>query len=159
MRIFYFDSLTTIILCFVLWPLLQLGAMEITYRLPRSFYTVDNRIFKPRSFERQGRFYESVFKVKSWKHLLPDGARYFKRGYKKKELNDFSTGNLEVFVMETCRAELTHILGALPFGLFGFFIEPGGVFLMFIYAIAVNLPCLIIQRYNRLRLLRVLSKR
>ena len=158
MRIFYFDSVTTIIICFVLWPLLQLGAMEITYLIPDSFYTIANPIFKPHQLENQGRLYENVLKVKKWKHLLPDGARYFKRGYQKKQLQDFSNTNLELFVKETCRAELTHILGFLPFGVFALFVEPAGVALMFLYAVAVNLPCYLVQRYNRLRLTRHLNR-
>lgn len=159
MRIFYFDEFTTIMLCFLLWPLLQLGAMEITYRIPDEFYSVDNRLFKLYFFEKQGQLYEQVFKVKKWKHLLPDGARYFKRGYQKKHLKDGSKENLEVFVKETCRAEMTHILGFWPFILFGLFIEPIGVVMMLIYALAVNLPCVLVQRYNRIRLVKIINRK
>jgi glycosyl-4,4'-diaponeurosporenoate acyltransferase len=32
------------------------------------------------------------------------------------------------------------------------------ILFMFIYAVAVNMPCIITQRYNRIRLARVLKK-
>ncbi len=159
MRIFYFDSLTTIIICFVLWAVLGLVAMEITFLIPDSFYRVDNWMFKTYAWEKDGVIYEKLFKVKKWKHLLPDGARYVKRGYRKKNLQDSSKENLELFVLETCRAELTHVLGALPFWVFGFFIEPEGVLIMLGYAIIANLPCILVQRYNRIRLTKILAKK
>ena len=38
----------------------------------------------------------------------------------QKKLTDFSERNLELFVIECCRGELTHLLAILAFWLFGF---------------------------------------
>ena len=75
----------------------------------------------------------------------------------KKKLTDFSERNLEQFVIESCRGELTHLLAILPFWLFGFIGPPAMLWLMLAYAIAVNLPCMLAQRYNRPRFLNLLS--
>jgi glycosyl-4,4'-diaponeurosporenoate acyltransferase len=65
---------------------------------------------------------------------------------------------LETFVIETCRAELTHWLAMVPVPVFFLWNKwPVGVFMIF-YALAANMPCILVQRYNRARLVRVLAK-
>lgn len=158
MRIFYFSDLVTVILCFVIWPAWELMAMKITFLVDDSFYNSENFLFKQRRFELDGRLYERVFKIKKWKELLPDGAALIKGGYRKKRLENGSFANLEKFYLETCRAEFTHVLGFLPFWLFGLFVPPGIVVVMFIYALMANWPCILLQRYNRIRLERVINR-
>jgi hypothetical protein len=60
------------------------------------------------------------------------------------------------FILESKRAELVHWLAILPFWVFGLWGPPIVIPIMFVYALAVNLPCIIAQRYNRPRLLRLL---
>jgi glycosyl-4,4'-diaponeurosporenoate acyltransferase len=65
---------------------------------------------------------------------------------------------LNRFVTETRRAEATHwvLLAAGPLFLLW---NPWGLGLVMIaYAVVANVPCLVVQRYNRARLLRVVER-
>ena len=147
-------------LCFVLWPVLQVGAAFIALFLPDRIYTPDRFFFKAHRFEQEGRIYDKLFQVSRWKGLLPDGGMVWKkRGYQKKHLTDFSPQNLNRFLIESARGELTHWLAILPFWVFGFFMPPLAIWLMLLYALAVNIPCILAQRYNRPRIKRVMESR
>ena len=61
------------------------------------------------------------------------------------------------FVMETCRAELTHWIVFLFASIFFIWNLWWIGIIMVAYAITVNMPCIITQRYNRIRLRRVLE--
>jgi glycosyl-4,4'-diaponeurosporenoate acyltransferase len=61
--------------------------------------------------------------------------------------------------LETRRAELVH-LALWPFWLVtALWLPPLGVLLNLLFATAFNLPCLWVQRYNRLRLRALLQRR
>ena len=159
MRIFYFSTGWTIVLCFVLWIVINLSAAYICLYLPDKVLNPNSFFFRSHPFENDGQIYEDVFKVKGWKQLLPDGgALWKKRGYKKKHLQDFSEENLERFLVEACRGELTHWLSILSFWVFGLFLPASSTWAMLIYALIANLPCIIAQRYNRPRFQRLLER-
>jgi len=155
----------TVALCFILWPILQVGAALMALFLPDRFYTPDRFFFKAHRFEQEGRIYDKIFRVSRWKGLLPDGGMVWKkrglskRGFAKKHLTDFSPQNLNRFLIESARGELTHWLAILPFWVFGFFMPPIAIWLMLLYALAVNIPCILAQRYNRPRIKRVMERK
>ena len=66
-------------------------------------------------------------------------------------------GGLERFAVETRRAELGHWLAAAGGPLFVLWNPPPIAVVMVVYGVAVNLPFIAIQRYNRLRIARVLG--
>ena len=95
---------------------------------------------------------------KVWKDRLPDGARWFSGGYAKGRLSGHSKATLHRFACETWRGELVHWLamGALPLFLLW---NPGWAMLINgVYAVGANFPCIVVQRYNRARLHRVLRR-
>jgi glycosyl-4,4'-diaponeurosporenoate acyltransferase len=155
MQLIFLPETTTILLCFVVWPILQGIAAVICTRLPERFFDYTAFFYRVHRWEQEGEFYQTVFRVRRWKKYLPDGAALVKRGFKKKKLVDFSNANLEKYLQESCRAEMIHWLGILPFWLFGFFTPPVVIVYMLFYALAVNLPCVITQRYNRPRIIRI----
>ena len=61
------------------------------------------------------------------------------------------------FLMETNRAELTHWISILPSILFIWNSPSIGVW-MVIYAIIANVPFILVQRYNRIRIHQVVLK-
>ncbi len=158
MQILFLPASWTIAICFAGWFFFQLGAALICLKISEHLLSSDRYLFRERRWEQGGRFYRRMFKVDRWKHLLPDGAAVTKSGYRKKRLTDFSSENLERFLTESCRAELTHLLAILPFWLFGLIGPPRLIFYMLFYALAVNLPCVIVQRYNRPRIRALLEK-
>jgi glycosyl-4,4'-diaponeurosporenoate acyltransferase len=105
-----------------------------------------------------GVLYSRYLGIHKWKGKLPDGAVLFKGSFEKKHMEQHNELYLEDFVCETCRAELIHWITFL-FGFLFFIWNLWWVgIIMVIYALAVNIPCILAQRYNRIRLLRVLRR-
>ena len=160
MRIIFLSPLWTLALCFIVWPVLQVGAALFCFYLPDRFYHPKSFFYRSHKFEKNGKFYDKVFHVKKWKHLLPDGGAIFtKHGFKKKNLNNFSLETLNKFLVESARGELTHWLAIFPFWVFWLFTPPLVPWIMLIYALLVNMPSIIIQRYNRPRIHRLIEKK
>jgi glycosyl-4,4'-diaponeurosporenoate acyltransferase len=158
-QILYLPGTWTILLCFIVWPVLQYAAAFFCLNIPDRIFGTNSFFFRSHSFEQDGRIYDKIFRVSSWKQLLPEGSIASKqRRFKKKHLKNFSEENLNKFLLESARAELTHWLAILPFWLFGFFVPAKVIWYMLIYALLVNLPCIITQRYNRPRVQRLLNR-
>ncbi len=98
-----------------------------------------------------GRFYERVFFVRRWKHLLPDAAPWF-GGIAKARLQSVDPTALGLFAAETRRGECSHWLQLLTIS--GFILwTPWPVALIIIaWALISNLPCIISLRHTRLRI-------
>lgn len=159
MRIIFLPKVWTILLCFLVWPVLQYGAAWVCLHLPDRRFNANSVLFRYHGFEQAGRLYDRLFRVRCWKHLLPDGSIGPKQGrFIKKHLESFSEDHLRRFLLESARAELTHWLAILPFPLFGLLAPPRVMGYMLIYALLVNLPCIIAQRYNRPRVLKLLNR-
>ena len=160
MQIFFFSAPLTIFLFFAIWGIVPLLLAYLCLLIPDRFFEPTRFFWRSHAFERGGSIYERVFHIRSWKHLLPDGGGVWKkRSYKKKSLTDYSEQNLKRFLIETSRGELVHWLGIVPFWVFGLFAPPVVIWIMLCYALIVNLPCIIAQRYNRPRVYALYQKR
>ena len=159
MQIIHLPIAWTIFLCFIFWPLLQYAAALFCLNIPDTIFSSGSFFFRTHRFEQDGRIYHTIFRVSKWKLLLPDRSIASKRQrYKKKHIESFSEINLTKFLLESARAELTHWLAILPFWLFGLFVPSKVIWYMLTYALLVNLPCIIAQRYNRPRVQRLLNR-
>lgn len=159
MRVIFLPDSLTILLCFVVWPVLQVSAALICLNIPDRYYNPNRFFYRAHRFEREGRIYDQIFRVSQWKHLLPDGGVVWKkRGFRKKNIADFSIENLNRFLVESARGELTHWLAIVPFWVFWFFAPPDVPWIMLGYALLVNMPCIIAQRFNRPRVRRLMEK-
>ncbi|WP_247739108.1 glycosyl-4,4'-diaponeurosporenoate acyltransferase [Bacillus sp. 165] len=118
----------------------------------------DTWLFKERSWEQDGKIYEKI-QIKKWKRLAPDGGAFFRRGFRKKKLLETNILYLHQFVLETRRGELAHWLSIIPACLFFMWNSPSAGVIMFAYAILFNVPFILIQRYNRVRLMRVVNRK
>ncbi len=157
MRVIFLNRPVTILLTFILWGIIQVAAALICLHLPDRFFAPDSALFRSRRFEQEGTLYLRVFAVHRWKHLLPDGgAAWKKKGFQKKRLDNTGAVNLNRFLVESARGEMTHWLAILPFWVFGFFTPGYVLWMMLAYALVINLPCIIVQRYNRPRIHRLL---
>jgi len=136
------------------WPLLQLGLAWTFTQMPVAWFNAP----ASGSWERGGRFYESVFAIKAWKDRLPDAARWFDAGFPKGTLAAIAPDYLRRFIAETWRGELCHWAALACTPLFFLWNPCWADLLMIAYALAANLPCILAQRYNRLRLRRLLSR-
>lgn len=158
MQILFLPHWLMVLSFFLLWPVFHIGAAALCFNMPNRFFAKDSWPYKTQKWEQDGTFYERMFKVKQWKKYLPDGGAWFKGGYAKKRLKDYSVQNLNLFLIESRRAELTHWLAILPFWVFGLLAPWYILPIMLAYALAANLPCIITQRYNRPRISKLLAK-
>ena len=158
MQLIFLPPVLAVVLSIFLWMVMQTSAALLCLKVPDRYLTPDSFLFRMRRWERDGEVYNRILRVSRWKKFLPDGAAATKNGYRKKNMTDFSRENLDRFVIESCRAELSHMLAVLPFWVFGFFAPSYVIPIMFVYALAVNLPCVLVQRYNRPRALKLMKK-
>lgn len=160
MRLVHLPVFWTVLLDILAWLAIHLGGALAMARLPAERFDPRAGLFRPRGFEAAGGIHERLFRIRAWKKRLPDGAPLLGRyGFPKQRLEGTSPAYFLAFARETCRAELTHWVIPLFAPLFFLWNRPAvGVF-MIVYALAENLPFIIAQRYNRVRLLRVLDRR
>jgi len=159
MQILFLPKIYAIALCFILWAGIQFAVSILCIKIPNRYFDVNKFPFYPFGFEKNGAFYRKWLLVHKWKKYLPDGGALMGSDFRKKNLEHVTGDNLHRFLIESCRAEMTHVFAIFPFWLFGFIAPPEVIWMMLIYAVAINLPCIIVQRYNRPRILAVMGKR
>jgi glycosyl-4,4'-diaponeurosporenoate acyltransferase len=142
-----------------LWAGAQVSAGYAAHRLPLDRLQRDGWLLRLRPFEADGRWYERRLRIRRWKDRVPEAGAFFAGGMTKRSLPPRSDGGLERFVAETRRAELAHWASFACLPLCVIWNELLGVAVMVLYGLAVNLPPIAIQRYNRARLTRVLAAR
>jgi len=158
MQIIFLPGAWAIILCFLVWPVLQTTAALLCSRMPEKWLDPGLFFFRAHRWEKDGSVYKTVFRVHVWKKYLPDSGTILPGTYKKKSLDDFSEANLRKYLLESCRAEMTHWFAIPPFLIFGLFTPSYVIGFMLIYALLVNVPCILAQRYNRPRILKFIEK-
>jgi glycosyl-4,4'-diaponeurosporenoate acyltransferase len=157
--IIHLSSPWMLALDFIAWLVINLSVAGVISMLPSSSFYPETWLFKERDREKQSRLYERLFKIKKWKGWLPDGAEVSRKAFKKKHLQTADSAYIQVFILETCRAEILHWIIFL-FGFIFFIWNPWYVgIIMIVYAGITNLPCVVTQRYNRIRLKRLLLAR
>jgi len=157
--VIHLSSPWMLVLDFLAWLVINLSVAGIISRLRARDFDTNNWLFIEREWENQSRFYESIFNIKKWKRWLPDGAEVSHKAFKKKHLQNADSAYIQVFILETCRAEILHWIIFL-FGFIFFIWNPWYVgIIMIVYAGITNLPCILTQRYNRIRLKRLLLAR
>lgn len=160
LRLIHLPTFWTVLLDIAVWFVIHMGVVAAMVSLPVDVFDPGSRLFRARRWERGGRLYENVFRVRAWKDLLPDGADLLRwRSFRKRHFERATVDYLRRFTRETCRAESTHFLTMIWAPLF-FLWNPVWVgWLMVFYALAENMPLILVQRYNRIRLVRALSRR
>ncbi|NLD58634.1 MAG: hypothetical protein GX647_03095 [Clostridiales bacterium] len=126
--------------------------------LPRRNF--DYRAFPYTAFrwEDGGNFYLR-FSINRWKDRVPDMSRYIPHTFRKKLNVMRSPDHIEGLIRETCVAELVHwVLILLSPLLLVLMPKIWNWACMAIYILLGNLPFIMIQRYNRPRLLKLMER-
>lgn len=141
--------------CAVYLLVLALTAHPIGQALPRRF-DAGRFPFAPWQWERGGRVYKRLH-IDRWKTLVPDMSRLLP-DMVRKTLPDTAATSMQAdaLVQETCVAEVVHGASSL-LGLACLWLWPtwGGIALTAAWVLLGNLPFILIQRYNRPRLVRL----
>jgi glycosyl-4,4'-diaponeurosporenoate acyltransferase len=143
-----------IVLNVVGWLSIQIGLAWAFTKMPADWFNPNT----PFLWERSGRFYEVVFRIKAWKDRLPDGAQWFSGGFAKGGLAGKDLDYLRQFMRETWRGELCHWAAIACAPVFFLWNPWWGDLIILAYALAANLPCILAQRYNRGRFQRLLLR-
>ena len=144
-------------LCAVLWPSFHLIAGYVAQRLPLDWLTRWPIISASYGWEHGGRCYEWLG-IRAWKDHLPEAGGLLRDGFSKRQLASAELGYLDRFARETSRAEFGHWLTwALALTFFLWTPAWMGLF-MVVYGGLVNAPFILVQRYNRARLRRFITR-
>ncbi|MFC7489863.1 MULTISPECIES: hypothetical protein [unclassified Knoellia] len=142
----------------VAWGAFHATTGYLAHRLGPQRLARDGWVLRARDFEDAG-WYRRRLRIHLWKDRLPEAGDLFAGGVSKRELGTLDDAGLEAFVRETRRAELGHwwAMACSPF--FILWNPPLASVLLVAYGVLVNLPFILIQRYNRLRIDALLIRR
>jgi len=129
------------------------------HRLDDNQLSRDGWLLRQRSFEAGGRWYRDRLRIHRWKDRLPEAGALFAGGLSKRRLPAYDADGLELFARETRRAELAHWWAMSCGPLFALWNPPLATALLVAYGVLVNLPFVLIQRYNRFRIEALLDRR
>lgn len=159
MPIIELPLLWVVVLDVVVWLVLHLSISFEVQRINIAWFIRKEKWFRQFSWEEQGMFWQRFVKVKYWKGFIPDGTLFIRNGYNKRVLQGRDSTSLSLFLLESRRAEFVHWLMIVP-GFFFFLWNPlWAAWLNVLYAVLFNAPLIIIQRYNRPRLERIITTR
>ncbi|WP_446742057.1 glycosyl-4,4'-diaponeurosporenoate acyltransferase CrtO family protein [Silvibacterium acidisoli] len=139
------------------WPVIQIGIAKLFLRMPSRNFSPTSFACRPRRWERDGRLYTHILRIRRWKQLMPDGAPWL-GGFAKAHYEKRDDSYTRRFIAETCRGEMAHwcMLAFTP--IFYLWNPPWACWVMTAYGLLANLPCIAVQRHNRIAMLRVLEK-
>ena len=125
--------------------------------VPASWFQEDRFPYRCYTWEQGGRFYRH-FGIHKWQSKVPDMSKIFPGIMQEKKVTEHFQEELPRMITETCIAEWIHALlcvAVLPC----LWIWPGwgGIVFTLIYIFA-NIPFILIQRYNRPRLIGIRNK-
>lgn len=101
--------------------------------------------------------YEKLFLFRQWKHLLPDAAPWMK-GFSKGSLQSIQPDYLLEFIRDTRRGEFSDWLQLLVITGFIAWNPTPANYIIILYAIVSNLPCILNLRYTRQRMCQLFDK-
>ena len=126
--------------------------------LPKKWFRADKFPYRTFRFENDGRIYLRL-NIRKWQNRIPDMSKILPKLMPAKALShSYGAKELMIMVQETCVAEFIHALLCVA-GLFCMLIwkAPGGVIIAILYFLG-NLPFILVQRFNRPRLLKLLAR-
>lgn len=124
--------------------------------LPRRWFNPDAFPYRSAAWERGGACYEKLG-IRKWKDAFPDMSRFVAKTVRKKAGFSRDPEHVERLILETCSAEAVHWALMAAGLLFPILIGPSGWICFFLYNLLGNVPPILIQRYNRPRLKKLLA--
>jgi glycosyl-4,4'-diaponeurosporenoate acyltransferase len=125
--------------------------------LPRKNLDYTTFPFRAFRWEQDGKIYQKIG-IHKWKDRLPDMSKHIRKMFAKKISAPRSPEYTHRLILETCIAELIHTALILFSPIFRrHLIGIYGEIAMLLYILG-NLPFILIQRYNRPRLIMLMEK-
>lgn len=143
--------------CFIYLTSVGMLAFFAGRFIPKSWINPDIFPYKTCRFENDGRFYEQ-FGVRKWQTKVLDMSKIFPKIIPQKKINGNLQDSLPLMIKETCIAELIHWILFIPvLYCLSLWEGLGGVIIVTLYEL-FNIPYIMIQRYNRPRLINTLKR-
>ncbi|MBQ3226783.1 MAG: glycosyl-4,4'-diaponeurosporenoate acyltransferase [Clostridia bacterium] len=144
--------------CFRYCVISSLAGFFLGRLLPKRWFRTDRFPFRPYAFEKNGRFYH-IFGIRFWYKRVPDMSKIVPILMPAKNLSGDYKERLYLLLQETCIAEFVHLVLCLT-GFYCLVIWPGlgGGICTFLYIVFFHFPYIMIQRYNRPRLMKLWKK-
>lgn len=142
----------------LVWIIIHLSIGFGSSRIPIAWFNVQQFLYRSYKWEQGGKIYQRLFRVHSWKSLLPNGGALYPNTFSIRRLNTYTIEYLERWLQESCRAEFCHWMMILPGFLFFFWNNILLGWWMVFYAVLNNLFPIIVQRYNRPRMHHLLNQ-
>ena len=149
----------TVVVDVFAWGFFHAVTGYAAHRLSDRRLSRDGWLLRPRPFEVGGSWYRRRLLIHRWKDRLPEAGALFAGGVSKRQLPAFDDEGLRLFVKETRRAELAHWWAMSCAPLFMLWNPRLAAGLLLAYGVLVNLPFIVIQRYNRFRIESLLGRR
>lgn len=138
--------------CILYLSLLGAASFFLGRILPKSWFRENRFPYRPWAWEKGGTFYHRFY-IRKWQAKVPDISRFLPGLIPEKKVTGNFRLQLPTMIRETCVAELIHVLLCLAgFGCIFFWPGVGGI-VVSILNILGNIPFIMIQRYNRPRLM------
>jgi len=141
--------------CFWYLSITGLVSFFIGRILPKKWFQAQAFPYHSYSFEKNGSIYEKLY-IQKWQNKVPDMSKFFPRFMPAKNLATNDLKCLPRMIQETCVAEFIHLVLCAT-GLYCIELWPGmgGIIVSIVHIILFNVPFILIQRYNRPRLIKL----
>jgi glycosyl-4,4'-diaponeurosporenoate acyltransferase len=149
----------TIVVDVIAWGLFHSATGYAAHRLGDDRLGRDGWLLRLRRFEAAGAWYRRRLRIHRWKDRLPDAGELFRGGVSKRHLPAYDAAGLQAFARETRRAELAHWWAMCCGPVFVLWNPPLAAVLLVAYGVVVNLPFVLVQRYNRARIQALTGRR
>ncbi len=137
---------------FLWWPVVMLSVSFFITKFSPERFNPSSLLYREWKWEENGKVYQRWFNIKNWKKKMPDAGTLFRRSFSKTKIKKDDPEQMKRFVVETCRAELAHWIMLLPAPLVLLWNPLWADIVMILAGLVLNLPPIIVQRYNRFQL-------
>lgn len=140
----------------IIYTLLVVVRAWVDVVIPQRYFSPDRWLYRTRDWERDGEIYRDALRIHLWKDRLPALDTWNR--FSKKRLSAANGRYLRRFIIETCRAESNHLRAIGAVALMRLWTPLDLWLTCLTIAVLGNLPFILIQRYNRPRLQRILAR-
>lgn len=158
MRLLNFDPSSTFFIDIIAWVIIHLSIGFSSSRIPLSWLNPNLHFFQTFNWEKDGKIYDQVFHVRAWKQLVPDGSVLYPGAFSIKHLQSTQHNYLQRWLKESIRSELCHWAMIIPGFLFFLWNSFEVGLIMVAYALLNNLFPIVLQRFNRPRMRKMIEE-
>lgn len=142
----------------ILWIIVQFIVACIISFLPNSLFNPHGWPYKIRKWEKDDKIYKEPFKIKYWKNKLPVGKPFNKNDIDLREFKSKKLSYINKYMITSCKSEAVHIFSIFSMVIFFIFHNLLITIVIILSTLLINLPFIIVLRYNRHRILRFKNK-